>query len=718
MAAGDVPMNILNPEAGMVSPGSTQNNQLNYNNIRLSLDEPPYTPTAKVYKIMAAPPTRFGWGRFTPGFLQVFNSPRWLLIFICIGAALAGAISSGFVPIILTTLEFRFGLSSTQSALLVITYDIFGVILIPIITYYGGKRTANKSQWIGFGTLLFGVGCIIFSLPHFTTGYYEGELNATEKNDSLCYDDPYAYYYDYYDYSYYDDYNYGYGNSTNSTRCQASTDPSLANYLYVFILAQLFLCMCAGPMYTVGVAYLDESVETQYSGLYIAILYAMTAVGPGLGTVICGEIFNLWIDWPDKDGGALKPSDSNWLGNWWLGFPIFGCLGILAALPLLGYPRKLPARDFESELRATETAEDDVITTHVHSGDPKHDSEASVVTRLKIGLRELKTTLAVLFKNQTYMFLTFAGAIDALGYSGIFTFSPKLSELMLDANTVNTSWYFGLAIVLGDAGGALFGGWITKYFGVNCKKMLGAVVVLSLLSQLGNLVFLMYCEDAPRVMLAQADSMNCTVGCLCDPTLYDPVCGSNGVEYFSACHAGCFQYNPANLTYSSCGCINEYWLSKNVTSGFTTSARTGTCSRNCVPWVMPLYFSVITTLGFVALATIPMYTEVTLRIVPGQLRSFALGVQWTITKLLGLIPGSLIFGYVIDLSCIQWEDKCGTRGSCLTYDNRKVGLNVFAVAAVVGVVAMFLYVMAYWTYKPKDGRDGEEGHAGTGHSTK
>ncbi|XP_078602162.1 solute carrier organic anion transporter family member 4A1-like isoform X1 [Branchiostoma floridae x Branchiostoma japonicum] len=704
---------ILNPEAVMVSPDSSQNNQSNYKTFACPWTSHRTPLMAKFKKMNVAPRTRFGWGRFTPGFLQVFNSPRWLLVFMCIGAALAAAITYGFVPIILSTLETLFSLSSKQSAGLAITYDIFGVMFIPFITYYGGMRTANKGQWIGLGTLLFGVGCIIFSLPHFTTGYYQDVLNPTEKYDSLCYDDYY---------------NSTYSNSTNSTWCQASTDPrrSLTNYLYVFILAQLLLCMCEGSMYTVGVAYLDESVERQYSGLYIGILYAMTAVGPGVGTVICGEILKLWIDWPYKDGGALKPSDSNWLGNWWLGFPIFGCLGILAALPLLGYPRKLPASsgDFEYDLSDTESSEDDIFATHAHHGDPKNESEAEdVVTRLKIGLRELRATLAVLFKNPTYMVLTFAGAIDALAYSGISTFSAKLSELMLDTNTVNKSWYFGLTMVLGDACGALFAGWLVKYLGVNCKKMLGAVLVLSVLSQLANLVFLVHCEDAPRVMLAQADSMNCTAGCLCDPTLYDPVCGSNGVEYFSACHAGCLQYNPANLSYSSCGCITEYYLSKNVTSGFSTSAMTGSCSRHCSPWDIPLYFSVTSIMGFVSLASITMYAEVILRIVPGDLRSFALGVQWMITKVLGFIPGSLIFGYVIDLSCIQWEDNCGTRGSCLTYDNRQVGLNVFTVAAVVGVVAMFLYIMAYWTHLWYNTTDrGDRGHlrenAGNRHSAK
>ena len=67
----------------------------------------------------------------------------------------------------------------------------------------------------------------------------------------------------------------------------------------------------------------------------------------------------------------------------------------------------------------------------------------------------------------------------------------------------------------------------------------------------------------------------------------------------------------------------------------------------------------------------------TLRVVPVSRRSFALGAQMIVWRLLGAIPGPMIFGQFIDNACLQWkknEGSCSTtntdRGSCLIYDNR------------------------------------------------
>lgn len=35
----------------------------------------------------------------------------------------------------------------------------------------------------------------------------------------------------------------------------------------------------------------------------------------------------------------------------------------------------------------------------------------------------------------------------------------------------------------------------------------------------------------------------------------------------------------------------------------------------------------------------------------------------------GGIPGPIAFGWVIDKSCLLWQDQCGQQGSCFVYQN-------------------------------------------------
>ena len=40
-------------------------------------------------------------------------------------------------------------------------------------------------------------------------------------------------------------------------------------------------------------------------------------------------------------------------------------------------------------------------------------------------------------------------------------------------------------------------------------------------------------------------------------------------------------------------------------------------------------------------------------------RSLALGIQSIIIRLVGSIPGPVLFGYVVDRVCLLWEPGCG-----------------------------------------------------------
>jgi hypothetical protein len=62
------------------------------------------------------------------------------------------------------------------------------------------------------------------------------------------------------------------------------------------------------------------------------------------------------------------------------------------------------------------------------------------------------------------------------------------------------------------------------------------------------------------------------------------------------------------------------------------------------------------------------------RCVQDDQRSFALGIQWIKVRLIGTIPAPMVFGALIDETCILWQESCNEEnGACLVYDNQYMG---------------------------------------------
>ena len=63
------------------------------------------------------------------------------------------------------------------------------------------------------------------------------------------------------------------------------------------------------------------------------------------------------------------------------------------------------------------------------------------------------------------------------------------------------------------------------------------------------------------------------------------------------------------------------------------------------------------------------------------------------------MPGPVLFGFVLDKSCLLWDRNCdNSKGSCLYYDNHRMGWSMLAVCclckianAVFGLIACRLY---------------------------
>uniref|UniRef100_A0A182TU24 Solute carrier organic anion transporter family member n=1 Tax=Anopheles melas TaxID=34690 RepID=A0A182TU24_9DIPT len=88
----------------------------------------------------------------------------------------------------------------------------------------------------------------------------------------------------------------------------------------------------------------------------------------------------------------------------------------------------------------------------------------------------------------------------------------------------------------------------------------------------------------------------------------------------------------------------------------------------------------------------------TLRCVHDDQRSFALGIQWIKVRVLGTIPAPMIFGRLIDETCILWqESSCDDHGACLVYDNAFMS-KYMLLLALIGKACSILFFFGAWFY--------------------
>ena len=67
-------------------------------------------------------------------------------------------------------------------------------------------------------------------------------------------------------------------------------------YIFIFFMAQLLMGAGATPLFTLGPAYLDENVHPKSSPIYLAVFFACTLLGPGLGFISGGTLLNIYVD--------------------------------------------------------------------------------------------------------------------------------------------------------------------------------------------------------------------------------------------------------------------------------------------------------------------------------------------------------------------------------------------------------------------------------------
>ena len=157
--------------------------------------------------------------------------------------------------------------------------------------------------------------------------------------------------------------------------------------------------------------------------------------------------------------------------------------------------------------------------------------------------------------------------------------------------------------------------------------------------------------------------------------------------FFSACHAGCKTVLP-NGGFGNCTCISEQISIENslyesglsisplmdkevyLTSILDKEVMSGACKSDCkgpyLIWTIIMCFmQLLTCSGKIG------NILVNYRSVDERDKSFAQGISLMMISLFALIPGPIIYGALIDSTCLVWDDACGIKGNCWIYDPDK-----------------------------------------------
>lgn len=247
--------------------------------------------------------------------------------------------------------------------------------------------------------------------------------------------------------------------------------------------------------------------------------------------------------------------------------------------------------------------------------------------------------------------------------------------------------------------------------------------------------------------------MPCNSNCGCQDVKYDPVCFEPlGLTFFSACHAGCTSsiiHNDIKM-YDNCTCVtagassgwmgpghgsgdpshhHQYFsVSGGYNPGYTPgysagyspggynpggynpggynpsafnptwtpwphvseqSVRAGPCELDCKNAF--LIFIIVTTLMH-SLGSSGKVGNllVNYRAVEPQNKAFAQGLSLFLISIFAFIPGPILYGAIIDSTCLVWDESCGRKGNCWLYDKQKFRLYLNSTAAVFTTIGVLL----------------------------
>ncbi|CAF0884064.1 unnamed protein product [Didymodactylos carnosus] len=691
-------------------------------------------------------------------------SPRGIFCLLCACTLVQNAIVGGANNAIITTIEKGFYMTSTDTGLFQSVYELVSVFVYPLVGYLGDKGRkirwiASSMSILGIGFLVMSVphflelkrGRRIFetrAADHLTLCVVNRTVNVCNVSNNL---------------QFLRHLKYVFYLSNIINACGSAALPTLAVSLVEDLFSSKTAPLAQGAYYAIGGIGIGFGflATSQFLNVYTNIRKPVWLtphyadwIGAWwilymLSSVICFLLSFLlfYSDTGRSRSGSLStnrvdysllPSviKKNKNQNETLSVPL--SINISSATPtttssyadISSFQQTRPSTTIFNDNATTEdqdiqihpqNGEDQDIQIHPQNGiDICRTLILSAVTEEQIHQQKLSPTtdcfydiyslIKQLLINLRYMGITLCAVTEALLIKGYLAFLSKHIEYQFRTTSSHSSIYMGVISLFSVVLGTPLGAYMVKrhnFDGRKCAKFCCLVLAMSSVIFLG---LLLHCRepvigtdhvmtifssafssdestDSP-LLLPEVEETQCKKKCNCDMNIFQPVCDPvNKATYQNPCLLGCRKILKGK--YTDCECLPQ-----------NGTVMVGRCKERKCTLNLILTLCGAFVVVFMSCCIIVPALKGILHSIEPEHRAFSLGFKSTLTKSLGYLPGTLLFGKVIDHTCItRIKETCGDKYQCKHYNNKRMAISLALLGFGFRSISALCCAISWYAYK-------------------